>query len=124
MSKTKKRLTKEADRVFSLYIRNRGADHGRNNCYTCGVNLPVEELQCGHFRSRRFLATRWHPFNCWPQCNECNVESNGNLEVYEQKLVSQYGQDAVDGIYELSHSYAGVTEDELRDIIQTYKKTG
>lgn len=121
MSAAKKRLVKEADRVFSLHIRNRGANFGWNHCFTCGAYMLFEELQCGHFRSRRFQATRWHPFNCWPQCNDCNVTRNGNLKIYEKKLRSQYGDDAVDAIYELSTSGTGVTEEELKELIKKYR---
>lgn len=117
----KSNLIKETDRVFSLYIRKRGSKHGYNNCFTCGVYLPIEDLQCGHFRPRRFLSTRWHPFNCWPQCNRCNVELGGNLKVYEDKLIALYGQDAVDGIYLLSHSYSKVTEADLKETINKHK---
>lgn len=112
---------KEADRVFSIYIRNRGARFGYNNCFTCGAYLPVEDLQCGHFRPRRYMNTRWHEFNCWPQCNHCNVELSGNLVVYEKKLAGRYGQDAVDGIYILSTSYNKITEVDIKDIIKKYK---
>lgn len=114
-------LIREADRVFSLYIRDRGASFGYNCCFTCGARLLVEDLQCGHFRPRRYLSTRWHIFNCWPQCSRCNVELSGNLEVYEAKLVSSYGQEAVDGIYELSRSYQKFTEPDLKEIIKQYR---
>lgn len=118
---TRKNLVKEADRVFSLYIRNRGERFGYNNCFTCGVYLPVTDLQCGHFRPRRYYNTRWHPFNGWPQCSRCNVELSGNIPVYEKKLVAQYSQDAVDAIYDLSLSEVKVTDDDIREIIKKYK---
>lgn len=121
MSQARQRLIKRADTAFSLYIRNRGESYGYNHCFTCGVYLPIEALQCGHFRPRRYMSTRYHPFNCWPQCNNCNVESNGNLEVYESKLRSAYGDDAVDAIYELSTSSTGITDEELKEIIKKYK---
>lgn len=116
-------LIAEADRVFSLFIRKRGSDFGYNYCFTCNVRLAIEELQCGHFRPRRYLSTRWHIFNCWPQCNRCNVELSGNLVVYEKKLVALYGQDAVDGIYYLSYHGDKVTEDDLKEIIKKYRNT-
>lgn len=52
-SRTK--LTAEADRVWSLYIRNRDAG---NPCITCGTPW-TETAQAGHFMSRRNLNTRW-----------------------------------------------------------------
>lgn len=117
----RKRLIAKADRLFSRYIRNRGARFGYNYCFTCGKRLPIEELQCGHFRPRRYLNTRWHEFNCWPQCNRCNVELSGNLKIYEKRLVDKYGQDAVDGIYYLSRLDQKITNEEIEDIINKYK---
>ena len=83
--------------------------------------MPVWELQAGHFISRRFITTRWHPVNVWPQCNTCNVEKSGNLEVYEQKLVAKFGQDAIDGLWILARTGNGITEVEIKEIIKTYK---
>lgn len=117
----KKSLIKELDRVFSIYIRNRGASYGYNHCFTCGDYLPVNELQCGHFRNRRYYSTRWHPVNCWPQCNDCNVIRGGNLTRFENKLVAQYGQDAVDGLYELARTPNEFTDEDLRAMIKKYK---
>ncbi len=121
MARTRKSIVNEADKVFSLYIRNRGSTYDYNHCFTCGVYLPVEELQCGHFRPRRYMNTRFHPFNCWPQCNECNVDKGGNSKRYEEKLIAQFGQDAVDGIYQLAYSQDQITEEDLRAIIKEYK---
>lgn len=119
--RSRKSLTKEADRVFSLYIRNRGETYGYNHCYTCGVYLPVEELQAGHFIPRRFTNVRWHPLNVWPQCNTCNVDKNGNLEIYERKLVVTYTQDAVDALWDLAHTNDGLPDHEIAEIIKKYK---
>ena len=116
-----KSLIIEADRVFSLYIRNRGSAYDYNNCFTCGVYLPIDYLQNGHFRSRRFFNTRWHTVNCWPQCNRCNVELSGNLVKYESKLRSMFGDDAIDGLIMLSLTHNEITNEDLRDIIKKYR---
>lgn len=113
-------LIAEADRRFSRYIRNRGASFGMNACFTCGVRLPVEELQCGHYRSRRHMSTRWHPFNCWPQCHRCNVELNGNLKRYRELLCKRYGEEAVEGIEYLSQTHFKPTRSALKEIIDKY----
>lgn len=118
---SRKSVIKEADRVFSLFIRNRGARFGYNHCFTCPAYLPIDELQCGHFRPRRYLNTRWHPFNCWPQCNHCNVDLRGNIKKYEAKLIALYGQDAVDAIYELSTALEKVAEEDIKEIIKKYR---
>lgn len=119
--KVRKSLIKQADTVFSLYVRNRGATYGYNHCYTCGVYLPIEELQAGHFISRRYVKVRWHPVNVWPSCNRCNVELSGNLVVYEEKLRNMFGDDAIDGLWILARDGADVTDRDIKDIIKTYK---
>ena len=114
-------LIKEADRVFSLYTRIRGAQFGYNHCYTCGKYLPIEALQAGHFRPRRYLNTRWHPVNCWSSCNHCNVDLSGNLDIYERKLRAQFGNDAIDSLFELSISQEKITDEYINNIIKKYK---
>lgn len=114
-------LVKEADRVFSLYVRNRGATYDWNHCYTCSKYLPVENLQAGHFIPRRYHRVRWHPMNVWPQCHTCNVSRHGNLERYEKKLVQLYTQDAVDGLWDIARSSEGIEDWEIREIIKKYK---
>lgn len=120
--RSRESLTKEADRVFSLYVRNRGETYGYNHCYTCGAYLPIEYLQAGHFLPRRYFNTRWHPLNVWCQCNKCNVELNGNLTKYENKLVAQYGADAVEALSDLARSNEPVTDGEIAEIIKKYKR--
>ena len=115
---TRKSLIREADRVFSIYVRKRGSTFGYNHCYTCGAYLPIDSLQAGHFISRRYAKVRWHPVNVWPQCNRCNVDLSGNLKVYEKKLASQFSQDAVDGLWILARNGDPVTEEYLRNIIK------
>lgn len=119
--RSRKSLIKEADRVFSIHIRNRGATYGYNHCYTCMVYLPVDELQAGHFIPRRFTNVRWHPLNVWPQCGRCNVDLSGNLKKYEAKLAALYTQDAVDALWDLAHTNDGLSDGEINEIIKQYK---
>lgn len=119
--RSRKSLIKEADRVFSLYVRNRGETYGWNHCFTCAKYLPVEELQAGHFIPRRFTNVRWHPLNVWPQCNHCNVELNGNLDIYEKKLVAQYSALAIEALWDLAHTNDGLADYEINEIIKKYK---
>lgn len=121
--RSRKSLTKEADRVFSLHIRNRGATYDHNHCFTCGAYLSVEALQAGHFIPRRYTNTRWHPVNVWPQCNTCNVDKAGNLEVYERKLIAKFGDLIVDALWDLAHTNDGLPDDEIKKVIDKYKVT-
>lgn len=110
-----------ADKFFSTFIRTRGGDGSRNWCYTCGTRLNYEDLQCGHFISRRFTNTRWHEINCHPQCNTCNVDKHGNLKVYELRLRAEYGDALIDGMKQLAHSGDKFTLADINEVINKYK---
>jgi len=115
-------LIREADRVFSLYIRQRGMNSAGNNfCFTCGIELPWRQLQCGHFVSRRFTNTRWHELNCWPQCNDCNVNKHGNLKVYEVNLIDKFGKEAIEELKVLSRVSKKVFNYEIEELTKKYK---
>ena len=60
----KTHATEEADRLFSLIIRSRGA------CENCG---SVVGLQCAHGFSRRYRNTRWDARQCYALCSGCHV---------------------------------------------------
>ena len=71
-------LVKKLDKVFSQFIRQRDANSkGICTCATCSKQLPIKEIHCGHFMSRRSMATRWHPLNCASQCPSCNTFNQG-----------------------------------------------
>jgi len=110
-----------ADKYFSLYIRQRDSDGSDNHCYTCGRKFPIDELQCGHFMSRRFLKTRWDEINCHPQCNECNVDKHGNLIVYEVLLRRDYGDLEIDKLKQFARSGKKVSQADIREVIDLYK---
>lgn len=61
--KSRKALIKEADTLFSLFIRQR--DH-----WTCRVpGCPSDTvLQCAHIVSRWYKGTRWLPGNAFALC--------------------------------------------------------
>lgn len=81
---------KELDRVFSIYVRSIYP----KVCYTCGK--PAERLQCGHYISRQYLATRWSKENCRPQCWGCNGYGKGQPLIFEENLKREYGNDFVE----------------------------
>lgn len=66
MSRSK--LIQEADRVWSLYIRERDR---WQPCITCQTPW-TDTAQAWHFMSRRHLNTRWEVHNGASQCVKCN----------------------------------------------------
>ncbi len=96
------------DAEFSIYVRASRADfQGFVTCYTCPARYHWKAMQCGHFRKRADFATRFHEDNCRPQCANCNETLGGNLEVFEEELRDEIGDERVDNLIELSKSYSG-----------------
>lgn len=86
-SKSLSKYKKELDAVFSKYIRQIFPA----KCYTCGVVKHRKNLQCGHFVSRMYLATRWEVDNCRPQCSGCNIWGAGKPLDFEENLKRDLG---------------------------------
>lgn len=85
--KTAAKLKKELDFLFSRFIRLSHADkRGYVRCYTCGVRKHWKEIQNGHFIRRQYLATRFDPRNCRPQCVGCNIYGDGKMVEFSAKL--------------------------------------
>ena len=125
--KTHAALKKDLDAVFSKYIRWHYADdNGLVECYTCGVSKHVKEMQNGHFQSRKHTSTRWlhtkYITNCMPQCVKCNIYSEGEKWIFGNKLVSEYGQDAVDELIRESNKSVKLSKGDLIELIEHYKE--
>ncbi len=76
-------LTKKLDTVTSLIVRLRD-----KRCVVCG---STQDPQCGHYISRRFIATRWDTSNCHQQCAGCNILHNSNPVPYTMFIQNKYG---------------------------------
>ena len=125
--KTHAQLKKDLDKVFSQYVRWVNADdNGLVECYTCYVKKPVKEMQNGHFISRRSTSTRWlynaDMVNCKPQCVACNMYRQGEQLKFYRRLVSEYGEDKVEEVIQLSKRTEKVTKGDLIYLIDMYKE--
>ena len=103
------KLRREADRVFSLYVR------ARDNyiCITCGG----VGNQAGHFMSRRYNATRFDEENVNAQCYRCNVLFYGEQYKYAQELELKYGDGTALKLSNLAKESHPFKSQELQDII-------
>ena len=79
-------------------------------------------MQAGHFVSRSYLATRWHPENVAPQCMQCNVFKSGNLTAYAAWGVNRYGMDWPARMVELSKQTVKYSRSDLQDMITDYEQ--
>ena len=91
--KKKPDLVAKLDKVFSRYIRLRDCmPNGYFRCISCGKIKPYEQADCGHFHSRRHMATRFDEDNAHAECKSCNRFSADHLIHYEKNLKAKIGQ--------------------------------
>jgi 5-methylcytosine-specific restriction endonuclease McrA len=89
------KLKKELDRVFSIVIRTSKINaEGVTHCVTCGRVDHWKNMDAGHYVPRQDLATRWDPWNVWPQCKPCNGFRGGEPEKMAAWIDRVYGAGA------------------------------
>ena len=70
---SRKGLINKLDRIFSEYIRKRDANKkGMCKCITCSKQFAWNDIDAGHFISRKEMNTRWDERNVAAQCKYCN----------------------------------------------------
>lgn len=117
-------LKKKAWRVFSEWVRKRGADYrGYNTCCTCGAKAHWKELHAGHFRHSHSKVTFINEYNVHPQCVKCNHFLSGNLIEYYSFMLKTYGESKVEDLRRLSKKTWKPSRLELEEIIKKYKET-
>jgi len=115
------KLKKKADTVFSKSVRYRFArkidGEWIGECITCKVRKPIKQLQCGHFMSRQYNATRFDRKNCASQCYGCNVMQQGRQYIFGIELDKLYGEGTANELLEKARTVHKLTHEELERII-------
>ena len=114
---TLSKLKRQADLVFSHWVRNRD----NHICFTCGKILGSKESQNGHFISRQHTSTRYDERNCNCQCVGCNVFQKGNYPAYAVNLQRKYGDYILKELYDLGKTTVKCDRKFLEEIINKYK---
>ena len=91
MKKDKKYYKARADRLFSLWVRQRDAVDGVATCITCGTPHPWRSMHNGHCFSRRHEATRYHEKNTGCQCVRCNTFNQGEQFKFSKYIDEKHG---------------------------------
>lgn len=126
-AKRKKRPLKKV--LWEWYSRHNRLFHSDENgmckCFTCDYVAfwKGEQIQCGHFQSRKHLSTFIHPNNCRPQCSACNSPRIGNGRNYEfgKNLDKQMGEGTADAMVALARESKSYTQYEYQQMIDFYK---
>ena len=116
-------LVKKLDTVFALYIRLRDVmPSGYGKCISCGRIFPFSQLDCGHFHSRRHMATRWDEDNANIECQACNRVSSDHLIKYRDNLIDKIGMSRYDKLKLLAATPKHWLDSELQEKIDYYRK--
>lgn len=81
-----------ADRLFSLWVRQRDAVDGVCRCITCNTPHSWRSIHCGHFMSRRHEGTRYHEKNANSQCVHCNTFDQGRQYEHGLAIDGKHGR--------------------------------
>lgn len=120
---SRKKVIQKLDKVFSQWVRakNMGED-GMIECYTCKVMKPFNQIQAGHFMSRKAYSTRWNEKNVMPQCIGCNMFKQGMQYEFGKRLDADYGEGTADEMVILSKQTMKFTTYELEEMIELYQE--
>lgn len=105
--------------VFNTYIRLRDAKLG---CITCKRPFK-DKYDAGHFLSvGSYPALRFNEDNVHGQCVACNQYGHGMQTEYFIELPHRIGLDRLNDLLELRKSVLKLTELEIKELIDKYKK--
>jgi hypothetical protein len=115
-------LEKEADRLFSLLVRQKNAEDGYVFCCTCGKLMRWRESHNGHFMSRRHKSTRYHEKNTSPQCTYCNTYDQGKQFEFGIFLDKKHGKGTAESMHQISKMECKRNSYDYLVMIDNFKK--
>ena len=113
-----KNIEKRLDDLIRKITRKRDS-----SCIVCG---SPNNLENGHFKSRRHKQTRWELDNNHLICVTCNrTDETANNKIFEQNLINKIGLERVERLHILAVSsdrfYACDLEDIEKNLKNFYK---
>ncbi len=111
-----KSLRKRTWKLESEYVRC----YEQGICFTCGRKKPWKEQDLGHYIHRDCLD--FDEINNHCQCTYCNRFLHGNLGVYAECLIAEYGEEAIIRLRQRANQVKKFTVTELENLILDYKQ--
>jgi len=114
---------RKADKIFSLYIRQRDADeNGYIRCISCGAVRRWRKADTGHYLKRQHMATRFDEVNSNCQCKPCNSFEQGNNVNYRIGLIKKYGLEVVEKLESKRNNTCHMDQFQINLIEKIYKE--
>ena len=124
MAKKKTKLStleKKLDKIFSQYIRlSHANDKGMCICVSCGIMKHWQDIDAGHFYSRRHRSVRWDGMNVHPECKRCNRFDTDHLHGYMKFMIDQYGVERMQILTDCKNGTKKWSKLELANMIKMY----
>lgn len=111
-------LVKSAQIVFNKYIRLRDK---HELCISC-KQTPKKSNAGHYYNANNHWNVRFDENNVHLQCEHCNTFLSGNLINYRENLLKKIGAEEFNVLEGKSKVTRKFTKDELKGIIDTYKK--
>ena len=114
-------LEKKLDKIFSQYIRLEQADDkGMCICVSCGVMKHWQDIDAGHFYSRRHRSVRWDEMNVHPECKWDNRFNVDHLHGYFAFMLNRYGEEKMQELTDRKNGTVKYTRLGLESMIEHY----
>lgn len=116
-----KKLVRNADTVFSQYIRLRDTKWWRVRCVTCDSIVTYKTAHCCHRLSRAFYSHRRDENNAKAGCCHCNTfDKENHHNAFTLYQVKKFWLERVEEQMRIKNNKKP-TNDELQEIIKNYK---
>lgn len=113
------KLKKKIWKIFSAYIRQKGVSaDGYTCCFTCGIGGHWKTMDAGHYIHGKL---DFDERNIKIQCSRCNRWLHGNLGIYGEILMINYGDAWVEKLRQDARTKGNsYSRQELNDLLEKY----
>lgn len=117
-------LIKEADEVFSEYVRVRDAEPftGIVTCFVTGWKDHWKKCDAAHLFGRGLLPIRWNELNVNATTVKSNRLDQDHQFQYITKFIARHGNEAYESLHKLGCSLMKPTRSDIQEIIDKYSE--
>lgn len=115
----RKKLAGIAWKLQSEWIRRKDANKdGMVQCYTCLAWKHWKEMNAGHYKHGRL---DHDDRNLKVQCIKCNHHNSGELDIYAENLIRDFGLEWFNKLVKDSWAHQGYSINDFNEIIKDLK---
>lgn len=79
-----------------------------------------QDIDAGHFYSRRHRSVRWDEMNVHPECKRCNRFDTDHLHGYFKFMIDRYGVDKMQELTDIKNTTQKFNKFDLSVMILNY----